>query len=180
MSHNRRTRLQLRRERLPKLSLHPGGPEGGITLVFERVREVNNRTATLENLSPVSASTHRIRSKKSEIHVLKLLSPNALNESNFVLQRLDLSQRLVVIEELDLGRRKVALIQYFGNFLSFEGRCSHNRYAIKAAGSISVGDSGAFNIRIHEGCEACVYVGGGGLPRRRNIHCNRQKTPENM
>src|SRR6266699_373629 len=180
MSHNRWSGLQLRRERLPNLTFHPGGAKSGAGIVFECVREINNRTATLENLPPVPASTLRIRSKERKVHVLELFGANALNESDFIFQRLELSERLVVIEELDLGRRKVSLIQNFGNFLPFEGSCAHDRHFIKASGRIRVGDSGAFDIRIHEGCEACVYVGGGGLPRRRKIHCNRQKTPENM
>ena len=111
-------RLQVGRQDLPALPLHPQGSNGSARFVLERAREVNDGAARVARPLPVLAGRFGVGGEEGEIHVLELFGPHALNEADLVAHRLELAQGLIVIEQAHVHRREIAVVQHFGNFLT--------------------------------------------------------------
>ena len=47
-------------------------------------------------------------------------------------ERAELGERLVVIQQFDVSRGEIAIIEDFGEFLAFEGSCPHDRHFVQA------------------------------------------------
>ncbi len=181
MSHHARSRLQLRLPQLSALALDPERAHVDASLLFQSAGEIDDRAAGVAGPLPVLARTLRIRGKEGEVHMRKLLCAHALNEIDFVACRFQLPDRLVIVKQTHIHRGKVALIEHFSNFFPFKRGRAHDGRAIElSTRRWRKRRRSNFGRRTHEICEASLYVGGGGWFRRRNIHCKRQNTPENI
>ena len=96
--------------------------------------------------------------EKREVDALKLLGSQVLNERDFVAHRLQLAERLIVIEQLHVQRREVAVIEDLGNFLALERGSAHdgNPVKVSASGSTGVRGSNGFRRRTHGVCETSL------------------------
>ncbi len=131
MRDNHGARLQFGGKNLPQLTFHPGPTHHSAGLIFKSVGKVHNSATGLLDVSPVLACAFCIRREESKIHVLELLGANALNESNLVLERFKLAERFIIVQQLDLSRWEVALIQHLGNFLAPQGSRADDRDAVE-------------------------------------------------
>src|ERR1700674_2263329 len=100
MRDHRRRRLQFRSKRPANLTFDPWRPDGSAWFIFQRIRKINDIASGLSRTLPVSSGRFRITGKKSKIDIVELLRSNALNERDLILHRLQLPQRLVVIQQL--------------------------------------------------------------------------------
>src|ERR1700682_2232122 len=138
MGHDAWSRLQLRRGNLSPLALHPRRTNVGPWFIFQSGGEIDNRTARIPGALPVLASGIPVRGEEGEVDVLKLFGVNPLNKSDFIAHSLELAQGFVIVKQPHIDGRKVAFIEHFGNFLSFERSSAHDRSPVK----VSAGDWG--------------------------------------
>ena len=131
MGHHRRPGLQLRSEHLAQLPLNPRRFHLRVRFVLQSVGEIDDRAAGFLRLFPVLAGAFLVAGEESEINFLELLRPHALDERNLVADRLQLAQRFVVIEQLDVERRKIAVAQNLGDFFPFKRARAHDGQAVK-------------------------------------------------
>src|ERR1051325_1565490 len=131
MRGNARSRLQLRRSDLSALALDPQRPDGRPSLVFERSREIHNGASCVPGVFPTAACALLIRGKKREVYVLELLGAHALDKTDLVTHGLQLTERLVVIQQADVGGGKIALVEDLGYFLALQRSGAHNGGAIE-------------------------------------------------
>ncbi len=133
MSHHRRPGLQLRSERLAQLALNPRRLHLRFRFVLQSVGEIDNRAARLLRLLPVLAGAFLVGSEEGEIDFVELLRAHALDERNFVAHGLQLAQRFVVIEQLDVDRGKIAVAQHLGNLFPLQRTRAHDGQAVEIA-----------------------------------------------
>src|SRR5689334_8095523 len=107
MRGNARSRLQLRRSDLSPLALDPQRPNGRPSLVFECSREIHNGASCVPGVFPTAARAVLIRGKEREVHVLELLGAHALNKTDLVAHGFQLTERLVIIQQTNVGGGKV-------------------------------------------------------------------------
>ena len=93
-----------------------------------------------------------IGGKEREIHFVELLGAYALDEADLVTHRFQLSQRFVVIEQLDVERREIAVVQHLGHFFAFERGGAHDGHAVGITAAKVMSGKGLGH-RTHEGCE---------------------------
>ena len=93
-------------------------------LIFKNGREIDDRAAGVARIFPAAARALLIGGEESEIDVLELLGADALDEADFVAHGLELPERFVVVEQTNVGRGKVALVQHLGNFFALERACA--------------------------------------------------------
>src|SRR5581483_6672785 len=181
MRRNARSTLQFWRRDLPALALDPKRAHPRAGLVFQYTGEIDNRAASVTRVLPASARAFLIGGEKCEIHVFELLGANPLDEADLVAHGFQLPQRLIVVEQADIGRREVALVQHLRHFLALERSRAHNRSPVEFRARRRALRSGSGSCRLaHDACDASLYEGGGGPERRRKIHCTRQNTPETI
>jgi hypothetical protein len=65
--------------------------------------------------------------------VVEVVAPDALNKRHFIANRLQLSQGLIVVQQLQFGCSESAFRQNFGQFLPFERTCAYYRDTIHLA-----------------------------------------------
>ena len=99
--------------------------------IFQREREIDDGIAEVARRLPVIARRARIGSEEGEVHALELLRADALDEIHLLAHRLQLAERLVVIQQADIDGRKITFAQNFGNLFALERRRAHDRHAIK-------------------------------------------------
>src|SRR5215469_6159857 len=182
MSDHTRPRLQLQSWRLSELALDPRRADRTSGIVFQRVGQVNDRASCVARDFPVLARATLIGGKESEIQAVELFTANALDKSDLVSHGFKLAESFVVIEQLDVNRREIAIVEHFRNFFSFQRAGAYDCNPVQiAAKSFGSRRSRWLELRTHEGWEASLYTGGaGGLGLRRIIHCKRHQTPEIM
>src|ERR1022692_1861905 len=181
MGHHTRSRLQFRLPHLTALALRPERAHGGARFLFQSAGEINDGATGIAGALPVLTRTLRVGGKEGEVYARKLLRAHALDEVDFVARAFELADRLVIVEQAHIHGGKVALVEHLSNFLPFERSSAHDRRAIElAARGRGNGRCRDFGRTTHEVCEASLKGGGGGWFRRRNIHCKRQNTPENV
>src|SRR5579862_7251124 len=127
------TGLQLGGSDLAALTLDPQRADSGSGFIFQCGRQINDGTAGITGVLPTAARTLLIGGEEGEVDILKLLSAHTLDKADLVAHGFQLAERLVVIEQADVGGRKVALVQQFGDFLSLQGSCTHNGCTIQFA-----------------------------------------------
>src|SRR5271165_3430120 len=116
MRHHRRSRLQLWSEGPANLTFDPRRTDAGPGFVLQPKRKINDIASGFSRNLPVGTGRFRIRSKKSEINVIELLGPDALNERDLILHRLELSQRFVVIQQFHIERGEIPVVEHLSYF----------------------------------------------------------------
>src|ERR1700676_2937912 len=171
MGDGSRARLQLPNQKLPKLPADPRGTHYRVGLIFQSRREVYDGAARIACRFPVGAGRILVCGKESKIYILKLFGAHVLDECDLVSHCFQLSQRFIVIQQLDIDRRKIAIVEHVGNFLALERACADDGEAVEitSANSVRLRRRNGLEIRTHEVCEASWYGGGGGLRVRRTI-----------
>ncbi len=133
MGGHTRPGLQIQGQNLCTLALHPGRTHAGAGFVFERAGKINDGAACVTRSLPVLAGAFGVGGEERKVHVLEQFGADALNESDFVAHRLQLAEGFVVIEQTDVNRWKVAVVQHFGNFFATQRCGAHNRSPVKGA-----------------------------------------------
>src|SRR5437764_5427671 len=110
MRDDYRPRLKLREHHLGQLAFDPGRAHHRFRLILKGKGAVDDGTAGLAGKLPIFASALWIGGKEREIHFVELLGAYALDEADLVTHRFQLSQRFVVIEQLDVERREIAVV----------------------------------------------------------------------
>src|ERR1041385_9036656 len=89
---------------------------------------------------------------------------HALNKADLVANGLQLTNRFIVIQQLGIKRRKIAIAKNLCDFFALQTGCADNRQAIEipCPGRIRL-HSRRFGMCTHEVCEASLYAGGGGV-----------------
>ena len=98
-------------------------------LLLQRAGKIDDRAAGIAGAFPILPRALRVGREESEIDVGKLLGADALDEVDFVARRFELADRFVVIEQANVDRGKIALIQHLGNFLAFQRSRAHDGHA---------------------------------------------------
>src|ERR1700680_1259531 len=182
MRHHRWAGLQLWNQSLPQLPLDPRRAYCRVGLIFQSGRKGNDGAARIARCLPVLARGLRVGSKESKIYILELFGPDILDERGLASHCFQLPEQLIVIQQLDIHRGEIAVVEYICDFLAPERACADDGKAVEIASAYRFGvrHRSGLEIRTHEICEASLYEGGGGFRFRRKIHCKRQNTPENM
>ena len=100
------------------MALDPGRADGRVRLIFKSVGKIHNRASRIARGFPTLAGRGRVRGEEREIQVLELLVAHALDERYLVAHGFQLSKSLVVVQQLHVDRRKVAIVEDLGDFLS--------------------------------------------------------------
>src|ERR1019366_8426950 len=78
-----------------------------------------------------SIQGERVGGEESEVHALELFRADALNKTQLIAGRFQLSERLVVIQQPYIGSGEIPFVQDFGDLFSLERRRAHDRHAIR-------------------------------------------------
>ena len=99
------TGVKSTRGRQAQLALHPRRAQQHTLLVLQCVRQVDDVASGLARHLPGVAGEGFIRREEGEVHVLQVLRQDALDEGGFFAHGLELAERLIVVEQPDVGRR---------------------------------------------------------------------------
>ena len=158
MGHHCRPGLQFRSEQLAQLTLDPRRLHLGIGFILQSVGEIDDGAARGVGFFPVLPGAFLVGGEKSEIDFFKLFRAHALDERHLVTHRLQLSQRIVIVQQLDVERRKIAVAQDLGDLFPLERARAHDGQPVKARRPhrLRVRNRHGFEIRAHEVCGASV------------------------
>src|SRR5579864_733321 len=130
-----RTGLKFRRSQLSALSFDPKRTHTRTRFILQRAGEVDDCTAGVACTLPGFTCAILVRSKKSEVDVLKLLGAHALDKADLVAHGLKLSESLVVVEQADIDRREIPFVQHLGNLFAFERGCADDSGTVEIRSS---------------------------------------------
>ena len=102
---------------MPALALHPQRTHVRARLIFENSGEIDNRAARVPRVFPTAPRALLIGGEEREVDVLELLGAHALDEADLVAHGLELTERLVIIEQTNIDGGKVALVQQLRQLL---------------------------------------------------------------
>src|SRR5438309_9185946 len=115
--HNCRRSQVLRRWFVTRFALqflfYPWRTDGDVTFSIQGIGKIENSGPGLESALPVPASKSGVGGEEGKIDVAKMFGVGGLDKCGFVAHLIELAQRLVVVEQLYVGDRKIHLIENF-------------------------------------------------------------------
>src|SRR5450759_929585 len=141
MSNGHRHRGKVHARTKAQLALHPGGAQQDTLLVLQSVGQIDDVAACLARPRPGVTGEAFIRCEEGEVHVLQVLRKDTLDEGGFFAHCIELAERLVVIEQTGVLRRKIAIAEDILQFPALQGAGAHNGYAKHGASMSSAGEN---------------------------------------
>ena len=141
MSNGHRDRGKVHARSKTQLALHPRSAQQNALLVLQSVGKIDDVAARLARHLPGIAGEGFVGGEEGEVHVLQVLRKHALDEGRLLAHRFELAERLVVIEQTDVLRRKIAVAEDVLQFAALQGAGAYDGYAKHAASMSSAGQN---------------------------------------
>src|ERR1035441_9148509 len=133
MGDPHRAGLQLRLDNVAGLALDPGRADRCSGFTLESKRQVHDGIAQVTRLLPVLVGGARVGSKKSEVDALELFRADALDKVHLVAERLELTERFIVVKQPDIDCGKIPFAQDLGNLFALKRRRADYGHTIEVS-----------------------------------------------
>ncbi len=104
-----------------EFALHPGSAENDVGVVLQGVAEVDDFRAGIANGGPGFRDVGLVGGEEGKIHAFQMLRRYSLNDTRLVIDLLELTERILLVQKLDIDGGKAALAEDIANLLALEG-----------------------------------------------------------